>query len=67
MIWAPLMDTVSIALHVDVQRAYLPSLGKGHPEDKHKLEDVVEGEPVDSVDGRLNNSQEGVGDPVLRA
>ena len=54
-----------IALSGGVQRAYLPSLGKCHPEDEHKLEDVVEGEPVDSVDGRLKDSQEGVGDPVL--
>ena len=45
--------------------AYLPSLGKCHPEDEHKLEDVVEGEPVYGVDGRLNDGQEGVGDPVL--
>ena len=67
MIWAPLIDIVSIALHGGVERAYLPSLGKCHPEDEHKLEDVVEGEPVDGVDGRLNDSQEGVGDPVLQA
>lgn len=53
------------ALSGGVQRAYLPSLGKCHPEDEHKLEDVVEGEPVDSVDGRLNDGQEGIGDPVL--
>ena len=67
MIWAPLIDIVSIALYGGVKRAYLPSLGKCHPEDEHKLEDVVEGEPVDGVDGRLNDGQEGVGDPVLVA
>lgn len=66
MIWAPLIDIVSIALYGGVEGAYLPSLGKCHPKDEHKLEDVVEGEPVDSVDSRLNDSQEGVGDPVLR-
>ena len=43
----------------------LPSLGKCHPQDEHELEDVVEGEPVDGVDGGLNDGEEGVGDPVL--
>lgn len=46
---------------------YVPSLGKCHPEDEHELEDVVEGEPVNGVDGGLNDGQEGVGDPVLFA
>lgn len=57
-------------------------LGKGHPQDKDKLEDVVEGycrismclvhwslrvrtEPVGSVDGALNQSQESEDNPVL--
>jgi hypothetical protein len=61
------MLLVCCCLFGGVQGAYLPSLGKCHPEDKHKLKDVVEGEPVDGVDGRLNNGQEGVGDPVLGA
>ena len=40
------------------------SLGQGHPEHKDELEGVVEGEPVDGVDGALKNGQEGVSDPV---
>lgn len=60
----------------------LLGLGEGHPQDKDKLEDVVEGccmvsartihssldiltEPVGSVDGALNQSQEGEHNPVL--
>lgn len=39
-------------------------LGKGHPENEDKLEDVVEWEPVDCVNGGLNNGQEGVNDPI---
>ena len=66
MIWAPLFQIVSTRCCELVEdRSSLPSLGKCHPEDEHKLEDVVEGEPVDSVDGRLNDGQEGIGDPVL--
>jgi len=40
------------------------SLGKGHPEDEDKLEGVVEGEPVNSVDRALKNSQKGISNPV---
>lgn len=43
----------------------IPSLRKGHPEDKDELEGVVEREPVNGIDGRLNDRQEGVDDPVL--
>lgn len=43
----------------------LPSLGKSHPEDQDELEGVVEGEPVDGVDRRLDHSEEGVSHPVL--
>lgn len=57
---------VSIQIHPKGKVSNTPSLGKGHPEDKDELEDVVEWEPVDSVDGRLNDGQEGVDDPVLR-
>ena len=39
-------------------------LREGHPEDKDELEGVVEGEPVDGVDGALEEGQEGVDDPV---
>jgi len=41
-------------------------LGKSHPEDKDKLESVVEGEPVDGVDRALEESQEGIYDPVSK-
>jgi hypothetical protein len=68
MIWAPLILVVSTMCCEQVEdRSAIPSLGECHPEDKHKLEDVVEGEPVDGVDCRLNDGEEGVGDPVLRA
>jgi hypothetical protein len=61
-------------------RKYVRSLGKGHPEDKDELEGVVEGcpvsyrtiryvrseltEPVDGVDGALEDGQERIDDPV---
>lgn len=43
----------------------LPSLWEGHPEHKNELEHVVEWEPVDGVDGRLNHGEKGVDNPVL--
>ena len=43
----------------------LPSLGKSHPKDEDELEGVVEREPVNGVDRRFENGQEGVNDPVL--
>lgn len=43
----------------------LPSLWKSHPENEDELEDVVEREPVDGVDSRLKNGQEGIDNPVL--
>ena len=68
MIWAPLVHAVSTRCCRQVEdRSAIPSLGKCHPEDEHELEDVVEGEPVDCVDSRLNDGEEGVGDPVLQA
>lgn len=39
-------------------------LGQGHPQHEHKLEGVVEGEPVDDRQGRFDDGEEGVGDPV---
>jgi len=39
-------------------------LGKGHPEDSDELEGVVEGEPVDSIHSRLEDSQECIDNPV---
>ena len=44
---------------------HVPSLRESHPHNEDELEDVVEREPVDSVDGRLKDGQEGVDDPVL--
>lgn len=64
------LSTTRSCCQYDVLRASRGSIchtqsGKCHPEDEHKLEDVVEGEPVDGVDSRLNDGKEGVGDPVL--
>ena len=42
----------------------LLGLWEGHPEDKHKLEGVVEWEPVDGIDGALEEGQEGIHNPV---
>ena len=42
-------------------------LRQGHVHDEHELEGVVEGEPVNSVDHRFEDRQEGVDDPVLYA
>jgi len=39
-------------------------LGKSHPENEDELEGVVEWEPVDSADSALENSQEGIDNPV---
>jgi hypothetical protein len=39
-------------------------LGERHPQNEDELEDVVEGEPVGGIDGTLNNSEEGVNNPV---
>lgn len=38
--------------------------GQGEPQEEHKLEDEVEGEPVDNVDEALDDSEEGEHDPV---
>jgi len=42
------------------------SLRECHPEDEHKLECVVEGEPVHSADSTLKNSQEGKSYPICQ-
>jgi len=39
---------------------------ESHPQDENKLEDVVEGEPVDGVDQALKDIQEGVNNPVCQ-
>lgn len=39
-------------------------LGKSHPENEAELEDIVEGEPVRSIDSTLNDGEEGVNNPV---
>ena len=41
------------------------SLRQSHVHDEDELEGVVEGEPVDGIDHRLQNSQEGIDNPVL--
>jgi hypothetical protein len=43
----------------------IPSLGKCEPERENKLEGVVKGEPVYSIDSTLKYSQECEYDPVL--
>lgn len=45
----------------------LPEDGQRQPQEEDKLEDEVEGEPVDNVDEALQNGEEGEDDPVLRA
>lgn len=42
----------------------LPGLGKSHPQGQDELEGVVEWEPVNGVDGALENGQEAESDPV---
>jgi len=37
---------------------------KRHPQNQDELENVVEGEPVDSINHALENSEEGIDDPV---
>jgi len=37
---------------------------KGHPQNQDELENVVEGEPVDGINHALENSEEGIDDPV---
>jgi hypothetical protein len=65
-----------------ILKGSLRSLGKSHPEDKDELEGVVEGyqmsvgrapqslclhtEPVDGIDGALEDGEERKGHPVLR-
>jgi len=43
----------------------LLELRKRHVQDQSQLEGVVEGEPVDGVDGALEHGQEAEADPVL--
>jgi len=38
--------------------------GKSHPENEDEFEDVVEREPVDSIDCTLNDCEESIHDPV---
>lgn len=63
---APLQENISTRKIVDrlVLRHCLPSLGEGHPENEDELEGVVEWEPVDGVDGALEDGQESESDPV---
>lgn len=43
----------------------LPEHGERQPQEEDKLEDEVEGEPVDNVEEALNHGEEGEDDPVL--
>lgn len=43
----------------------LPEHGERQPQEEDKLEDKVEGEPVDDVKKALNHSKKGEDDPVL--
>lgn len=43
----------------------LPEHGEREPQEEDKLEDKVEGEPVDNVDEALNDGEEREDDPVL--
>jgi len=38
--------------------------GETHPENENEFEGVVEGEPIDGVDGTLEDAQERIDDPV---
>jgi len=40
--------------------------GKGHPQDQNELEDVVEGEPVDSIDDALKDGEESIDNPICQ-
>jgi len=40
------------------------SLRKSHPQNENELEGVVEWEPVDGIDGALNDGQKGIHHPV---
>jgi len=42
-----------------------PEGREGEPQKEHKLEDVVEGEPVDNADQALENGEESKHNPVL--
>jgi hypothetical protein len=69
--WAPLEKEARLAIGPQIEIEELSweidllGLGERHPQDKDELEGVVEGEPVDSVDGGLKNGQESVDNPVL--
>jgi hypothetical protein len=45
---------------------YLLGEWKREPQEEHKLEGVVEWEPVDSVDDTLNDGQESIDNPVCQ-
>lgn len=46
-------------------RRDLPEHGQRQPQKENKLEDKVEGEPVDNVEEALNDGEEGENNPVL--
>lgn len=49
------------------RRGYdVPEGGEREPQKEEKLEDEVEGEPVDDLDEALNHGEERENDPILR-
>lgn len=64
-IWEPLDILLVESTRCGIEN--LPSYWKSQPEDKDKLEGVVEWEPVDRTDGALKDRQESKDDPVLES
>lgn len=44
----------------------LPEGGQRQPQEENKLENKVEGEPVDNIEKALNDGEEGENNPVLQ-
>lgn len=50
---------------VEGKGCFLPSGRQSHPNHEDELEGVVEREPVNGIDGRFDDGEEGIHDPVL--
>ena len=57
--------TLSFSFVNDFKGRDLPEHGQRQPQKENKLEDKVEGEPVDNVEEALNDGEEGENNPVL--
>lgn len=66
MISAPLFGVRRLQVWGCMQND-LPEDGERQPQKENKLEDKVEGEPINNVDEALHDSEEGENDPVLCA